>query len=606
MRLSTYIQQTRALGDLPVTPHDIEAIGQLIDEGHDFEAVLKKRTTTLTPLVLLGIWRAHRRHLEHLTYLQEVVDRRQREGQHPIATNLLKSTVARHEVAVLERAEALAPPGRASEHRRRDAIKAALSLWKACLAITRKQARLTVALDTDLPELVETYGDYAERSTNLGDIAAHRWLAIRRGERLGALRLDFELPREAMESQIEARASQIAAVSAGRDAEVLLDALVLTDLVEWSLSLKDEEAELLATRTACNAYLGLLTTPRSNYPLVAGISVPTRGPIGVAVVLRDGKLVGSGVTEVDGEPLSAVERLLGTHPVEAIVLPTSSGRRELLQALGHGFRNLEVLRADPRAMRVAIEATPEDAHRAVKEALVIARRAVRPMQTWMAVDPIDLGLAEYQHELDTDALRAALRDMQALALAEVRPEDLDKARPASTPGRPAVRPVAKPLNPMLKSVDDLRPGMEINGMVTNITQFGAFINIGLPHEGLVHVSELADHFVNDPNEVVTVGQQVKARVLGVDRGRRRISLSMRPDRPLGAPAAAPRATSSYGDRTDGPRRDDAASGGGVPLDDIPGRGRSRAGGGGFGARPAGNNNMSRAQAMAELERLFKK
>ncbi|MCB9541812.1 MAG: S1 RNA-binding domain-containing protein [Myxococcales bacterium] len=604
MRLSTYIQRTRALGDLPVTPHDIDTIGQLIEEGQGFDAVLKKRTATLTPLVLLGIWRAHRRLQEHLGYLQDVIDRRQREGQHPIAINLLKSTVTRHEVAVLERAEALAPPGGTSEHRRRDAIKAALSLWKACLAITRKQARLTVAIDTDIPELVDAYGDYAERSTNLGDLAAHRWLAIRRGERLGALRLDFELPRDAMQEQIEARASQLAAVSAGRDAEVLLDALVLTDLVEWSLSLKDEEAELLATRTACNAYLGLLTTPRSNHPLVAGISVPARGPIGVAVVLRDGKLVGSGVADIDGDPVKAVERLLGNHPVEALVFPASSQRRELLQALVHGFGSLDVLRADPRAMRVGVDACPEDAPRAVKEALVLARRIVRPMQTWMALDPIDLGLAEYQHELDTDALRAALCDMQALAQADVRPDDLDKARPSAAPARPIVRPVQKPLNPMIKSVDDLRPGMEINGVITNITQFGAFVNIGLPHEGLVHVSELADHFVNDPNEVVTVGQQVKARVLGVDRGRRRISLSMRPDRPLGAPTAAAPRPAAYADRTDGPRREEGGSGGGVPLDDIPGRGRARRQSGGFGPRP--QSNMSRAQAMAELERLFKK
>lgn len=606
MRLSTFIQRTRALGDLPVTPHDIEAIGQFIDDGADFAAVLDKRTASLTPLVLLGIWRAHRRHQEHQSYLQAVAERRQREGQHPIAWNLLKATVARHEVAVLERAEALAPPGRAtSEHRRRDAIKAVMALWKACLVIFRKQARLTIELDADVPDLVDTYGDYTERNTNLGDIAAHRWLAIRRGERLGALRLDFELPREVMESQIEARKSQLAAVSAGRDAEVLLDALVLTDLVEWSLSLKDDEAALLATRTACTAYLGMLTAPPADRPVLAGVSVPAHGPIGVAVSLRDGKLVGSGVADIDGNPVAAVERLLGTHPVEAIVLPSTSRRRDLLQTLVRGFGSLEVLRADPRAMRAALDATRDEVARPVKEALVLARRAAAPLESWMAIDPIDLGLAEYQHELDQDDLRAALGDMQTLARAGVGPDDLERARP-STGGRPAVRPVAKALNPMIKNVDDLRPGMEINGVVTNITQFGAFINIGLPHEGLVHVSELADHFVNDPNEVVTVGQQVKARVLGVDRGRRRISLSMRPDRPVGAPAGGgdkPRPGGNYGDRTDGPRRD-AGSSGGVPLDDIPGRGRRRRNEGFGGPRPAGN--MSRGQALAELERLFKK
>jgi uncharacterized protein len=153
---------------------------------------------------------------------------------------------------------------------------------------------------------------------------------------------------------------------------------------------------------------------------------------------------------------------------------------------------------------------------------------------------------------------------------------------------------------MLKGVDDLRPGMEINGVVTNITQFGAFLNIGLTHEGLVHVSELADHFVNDPNEVVTVGQQVKAQVLGVDRTRRRISLSLRTSN-------APRPGGQANGGRPAAGRDPSANGG-VPLDDIPGRGRGRRGppGGGFGDRQRPPSNVSRAQALADLEALFKK
>lgn len=596
MRLSTYIQRTRALGDLPVTPHDIEAIGQLIEEGAGFEAVIRKRTTSLTPLVLLGIWRAHRRYSEHQAYLQQVAELRRREGQHAIAWNLLKQTVARHEVAVLERAEALAPPGRASEHRRRDAMKAVMALWKACLAIVRKIAPLKVELDTDLPELVETYGDYCGPTT-LADVAGHRWLAIRRGERLGALRLTFDLPRERMEEQVEARAVQLAAVAAGRDAEVLLDALVLTDLEEWARALKDEEAEFLAVRQACNTWLGMLTAEKADHPIVAAVGVPSGGPLGVAIALRDGRMVGSGLAHVDGDPVRAVEQIIGRHPVEAVVLPSQSPRRDLLESLVRGFGGLTVLRADGRAMKAACAATPEGDSTPIKQALVLARRALQPMDTWLSIDPAGLGLAEYQHELDQDDLRAALDDMRVLARAGVGPGDLERARSSAAP-RTATRPANRPLNPLVKNVDDLRPGMEVNGVVTNITQFGAFINIGLSHEGLVHVSELADHFVNDPNEVVTVGQQVKARVLGVDRGRRRISLSMRPDRQT-APKPA-----GYGDRVDGPRRDTGGRGG-VPLDDIPGRGRRKSSGGFGGPRPAGGN-ISRAQALADLERLFKK
>ena len=77
------------------------------------------------------------------------------------------------------------------------------------------------------------------------------------------------------------------------------------------------------------------------------------------------------------------------------------------------------------------------------------------------------------------------------------------------------------------SIEDLREGMVLPGIVTNITNFGAFVDIGVHEKGLVHVSQLADHYVKDPTTVVKVQQQVMVRVVGVDLQRGRISLSMR-------------------------------------------------------------------------------
>ncbi len=76
-------------------------------------------------------------------------------------------------------------------------------------------------------------------------------------------------------------------------------------------------------------------------------------------------------------------------------------------------------------------------------------------------------------------------------------------------------------------IRDLEAGMELAGIVTNVTAFGAFVDVGVHQDGLVHVSELADRFVKDPNEVVRVRQQVKVRVLNVDVERKRIGLSMK-------------------------------------------------------------------------------
>lgn len=83
-------------------------------------------------------------------------------------------------------------------------------------------------------------------------------------------------------------------------------------------------------------------------------------------------------------------------------------------------------------------------------------------------------------------------------------------------------------------LEDLEPGMRLPGIVTNVTNFGAFVDIGVHQDGLVHISQLADSFVSDPHTVVTVQQQVTVTVLEVDAARKRISLSMRKN-----PEAAP-------------------------------------------------------------------
>jgi uncharacterized protein len=79
----------------------------------------------------------------------------------------------------------------------------------------------------------------------------------------------------------------------------------------------------------------------------------------------------------------------------------------------------------------------------------------------------------------------------------------------------------------VNEIKDLRVGMKLPGIVTNITNFGAFVDIGVHQDGLVHVSQLADKFVKDPNEIVKVAQKVMVTVTEVDEARKRIALSMK-------------------------------------------------------------------------------
>ncbi len=98
----------------------------------------------------------------------------------------------------------------------------------------------------------------------------------------------------------------------------------------------------------------------------------------------------------------------------------------------------------------------------------------------------------------------------------------------------------------VRSIEDLQPGMRLPGIVTNVTNFGAFVDVGVHQDGLVHVSQLADRFVRVPTEVVKVRQRVMVTVLEVDRERRRISLSMRRDPQPARAAGAPDQDGSSG------------------------------------------------------------
>jgi uncharacterized protein len=99
----------------------------------------------------------------------------------------------------------------------------------------------------------------------------------------------------------------------------------------------------------------------------------------------------------------------------------------------------------------------------------------------------------------------------------------------------------------IEKPEDLRPGMRLPGIVTNVTNFGAFVDIGVHQDGLVHISQLADHFIDDPNKVVKVQQQVQVTVLEVDMKRSRIALSMKsdPDAPTLRTAPAKKQEEKY-------------------------------------------------------------
>jgi uncharacterized protein len=165
----------------------------------------------------------------------------------------------------------------------------------------------------------------------------------------------------------------------------------------------------------------------------------------------------------------------------------------------------------------------------------------------------------------------------------------------------------------VRELSDLKPGMELEGVVTNVAAFGAFVDVGVHQDGLVHISELADRFVKDPHEVVKVGDKIQVRVLEIDLDRKRIGLTAR--KSPGPREAGDRAKPEAG-RTDGrPQQQGHARGGdGRGRDgrsgDSRGRGDSRGGGrpdsraaGGQRGASGGGGNDARAPGNAESKNL---
>ncbi len=130
-----------------------------------------------------------------------------------------------------------------------------------------------------------------------------------------------------------------------------------------------------------------------------------------------------------------------------------------------------------------------------------------------------IGNKQLQKQIDLQRYITANRGM--LTLKDIMAE-LEK------PGRdPRKQVKVMEFDESITSFDDVHEGMVLNGIVTNITQFGVFVDIGIKENGLVHISELADHYVANPSDVVALHQQVRVRVVSIDSARRRIGLSMK-------------------------------------------------------------------------------
>ena len=164
------------------------------------------------------------------------------------------------------------------------------------------------------------------------------------------------------------------------------------------------------------------------------------------------------------------------------------------------------------------------------------RGAANPLDA-SAVHPERYGLVDRMAKTVSSTVETLMKSSAKLAELELQQfvsEDIglptlnDIVDEIKRPGRdPRQRFEGFSFDDRVNKIEDLQPGMRLPGIITNVTNFGAFVDVGVHQDGLVHISQLADKYVKDPNDVVKVQQKVQVTVLEVDLGCKRISLSMK-------------------------------------------------------------------------------
>lgn len=291
------------------------------------------------------------------------------------------------------------------------------------------------------------------------------------------------------------------------------------------------------------------------------------------LVKIDPKAIGVGQYQHDVDQRSLKASLDDTviSAVNAVGVELNTASKELLQYISGLNRslaeNIVSHRAShgPFASRDALKKVPRLGDKAFEQAAGFLRVAASPHPLdSSAVHPERYALVE---QMAAD-LHCSLHDF--LTKPELRQKIKAEKYVTEHVGLPTLRDIiselAKPGRDPRKQFElfsfadgiektaDLKVGMKLPGIVTNVTAFGAFVDVGVHQDGLVHVSQLSDQFVRDPNEVVKVGQKVQVTVTEVDLERKRIALSMK-----SKPDTERRASGSDRGNSPAPRRDSRPS-----------------------------------------------
>lgn len=508
------------------------------------------------------------------------------------------------------------------------------------------------------------YRDYFDWQEPVKTAPSHRILAMRRGEKGVVLRLDVSPPEDEALALLEAMFIKGDSAAARQVQTAAHDAFkrLLSHAMATDIRLETKErADAEAIKVFADNLRELLLAPPLGQKSVLAIDPGIRTGCKMVCLDRQGNLLHTetiypfGSEKMRATAATTATRLCKTYDVEAIAVGNGTAGRETASFV-KGLRGLtlphDILVIMVNESGASVYSASEVARQEFPDlditfrgAVSIGRRLTDPLAELVKIAPKSIGVGQYQHDVNQQALKSSLDDVvascvnavgvevntaseqlltyvsglgpqlarniidhrsdhgpfasraalkkvprlgpkafqQAAGFLRIRngknPLDASAVHPESYPvaeamakdlgcsvqdlledetrrgqidlsnyvtdqvGMPTLEDIlvelARPGRDPRKGfedfafaegvdkIEDLRPGMRLPGIVTNVTAFGAFVDIGVHHDGLVHISQMANHFVRDPHQEVKVRQQIMVTVLEVDLERKRISLSMR-------------------------------------------------------------------------------
>lgn len=505
------------------------------------------------------------------------------------------------------------------------------------------------------------YRDYFDFNEPLNRTSSHRLLALRRGEVEGILRVNISPDTDSCLDRLKRRfvkggteASEQVANAIDDSFKRLLKPSIETEFANLSKAKADEEA----IRVFAENLRQLLLAPPLGQKRVLGIDPGYRTGCKLVCLDAQGNLLHNEAIyphppqNEKSKATAKVSQLISTYAIDAIAIGNGTASRETEQFITNirYDRNVQIFVVSENgasiysASKIARDEFPEyDV--TVRGAVSIGRRLMDPLAELVKIDPKSIGVGQYQHDVEQNALKKSLDQTvescvnlvgvnvntaskhlltyvsglgptlaqniidyrtahgpfqsrkelkkvprmgekafeQSAGFLRIpngkSPLDNSAVHPESYPiveqmakdltctvadlitnkelkkkldlkkyvteqvGMPTLTDIMEELDkpgrdprqsiqvfafdPDVKTITDLKEGQILPGIVTNITNFGCFVDVGIKENGLVHISELADRFISDPTQVVSIHQHVKVKVLSVDLIRKRVQLSMK-------------------------------------------------------------------------------